>query len=60
MEFTKVGGRWLLELDELMMLTRIAFEYSAKQTGLSDDDFVLLMLEYGSGRKPEPDIWSPP
>ena len=43
-----------------MQLTRTAFEYAVQQSGLPEDDFVLLMLEQGTGRKPGPDIWSPP
>ncbi len=60
MEFVREGGRWLLDLVALMKLTRTAFEYAVQQSGLSEDDFVMLMLEQGTGRKPSPDIWSPP
>jgi len=60
MEFVKEEGRWLLDLVALMDLTRAAFEHSVKQAGLTEDDFVILMLEYLTGRKPGPDIWSPP
>lgn len=60
MEFVKEEGRWLLDLVALMKLTRAAFDYSIQQTGISEDDFVMLMLEEVSGRKPSPDIWSPP
>jgi len=60
MEFVKENGRWLLDLVALMKLTRTAFEYAVKQSGLSEDEFVMLMLEYSTGRKPGPDIWSPP
>lgn len=60
MEFVREGGRWLLDLVALMNLTRTAFEYAVQQSGLSEDEFVLLMLEQGTGRKPGPDIWSPP
>ena len=60
MEFVKEDGRWLLDLVALMQLTRAAFEYAVQQSGLPEDDFVLLMLEQGTGRKPGPDIWSPP
>ncbi|WP_340119067.1 hypothetical protein [Pelagibius sp. 7325] len=60
MEFEKEEGRWLLDLVALTQLTRAAFEYSVQQTGLSEDEFVVLMLEHASGRKPGPEIWSPP
>lgn len=60
MEFVKEGGRWLLDLVALMDLTRTAFEFAVQQSGLSEDEFVLLMVEQGTGRKPGPEIWSPP
>jgi len=60
MEFVKEEGRWLLDLVALMNLTRAAFDFAVQQSGLSEDDFVILMLEAGTGRKPGPDIWSPP
>ena len=60
MEFVREGGRWLLDLVALMKLTRTAFEYAVQQSGLSEDEFVMLMLEQDTGRKPSPDIWSPP
>ena len=60
MEFVREGGRWRLDLVALMDLTRTAFEYSVRQSGLSEDEFVMLMLEYSTGRKPDPGIWSPP
>ena len=60
MEFVKEDGRWLLDLVALMNLTRAAFDFAVQQSGLSEDEFVVLMLEAGTGRKPGPDIWSPP
>ncbi len=60
MEFVKENGRWLLDLVALMQLTRIAFEFAVKQSGIDEDTFVMLMLEQGSGRAPRPDIWEPP
>jgi hypothetical protein len=60
MEFVREDGRWLLDLVALMKLTRTAFEFAVQQSGLSEDEFVLLMLEQGTGRKPGPEIWNPP
>jgi hypothetical protein len=60
MDFVKEDGRWFLDLVALMKLTRVAFEYAVQQAGVSEDEFVILMLEQGTGRKPGPDIWSPP
>jgi hypothetical protein len=60
MQFVKEDGRWLLDLVALMNLTRAAFDFTIQQSGLSEDDFVIRMLEAGTGRKPGPEIWSPP
>jgi len=60
MEFEKEDGRWRLDLVALIDLTRAAFEYTVKQTGLSEDEFVLLMIEHSTGSKPGPEIWNPP
>lgn len=60
MQFAREDGRWLLDLAALMNLTRVAFEYAVQQSGLGEDEFVLLMLEQGTGRAPGPEIWSPP
>ena len=60
MEFVKEEGRWLLDLVALMQLTRSAFEFAVKQSGIDEDTFVILMLREGSGRPPRPDIWEPP
>jgi hypothetical protein len=60
MTFAREDGDWRLELAQLMELTRVAFEYSAQQSGLGEDEFILRLLEYSSGRKPGPDIWEPP
>jgi len=60
MRFAREGGVWRLDLVEMMALTRVAIAQAIRQTGMSEDAFILVFLEAASGRKPDPDIWSPP
>jgi hypothetical protein len=60
MGFVMQDGRWRLDLVALMDLTRAAFEFALQQSGLEEDAFVLAMLEQVTGRKPGPEIWTPP
>lgn len=60
MQFQREEGAWRLDLVEMLNMSRMVIGYSIEQTGLSEDDFIMLMLEFSSGRKPGPEIWSPP
>lgn len=60
MRFAREDGLWRLDLVEMMALTRVAIAQAIRQTGMSEDTFILVFLEAASGRKPSPDIWSPP
>lgn len=58
--FVKQAGRWRVDLVALMNLTRAAFDYSLQQSGMSEDAFVLALLEKVTGRPAAPTIWNPP
>ena len=60
MKFTREDGLWRLDLAEMMVLTRVVVVQAIRQTGMSEDEFILFALEAASGRKPGPEIWSPP
>jgi len=60
MRFAREQGLWRLDLVEMMALTRVAIAQAIRQTGLTEDEFILFALEATSGRKPGPEIWSPP
>lgn len=60
MRFTREEGIWRLDLVELMALTRVAVVQAIRQTGMTEDEFILFALEAASGRKPGPEIWNPP
>jgi len=60
MRFAREDGVWRLDLVEMMALTRVAIAQAIRQTGLSEDEFILFALEATSGRRPGPEIWNPP
>lgn len=60
MRFAHEDGVWRLDLVELMALTRVAIVQAIRQTGMSEDEFILFALEATSGRRPGPEIWNPP
>lgn len=60
MRFAREDGIWRFDLVEAMALVRVTMAQAIRQTGLSEDAFILVFLEAASGRKPDPDIWNPP
>ncbi len=60
LEFLKEDGVWRLNLKQMLEFARIGIEYAVQQAGMSEDEFILTLLEYSTGRKPGPDIWNPP
>lgn len=59
LEFLREDGEWRLDLAEMLKIARFGIDYAVQQSGMSEDEFVLFVLEYSSGRKPGPEIWSP-
>lgn len=59
-EFLKEDGAWRLNLKKMLEFARIGIEYAVKQAGMSEDEFILALLEYSTGERPGPDIWNPP
>lgn len=59
-EFAKEGGAWRLNLKKMLEFRRIGIEYTVEQAGMTEDQFILSLLEYSTGEKPGPDIWNPP
>jgi hypothetical protein len=56
--FSRESGRWKLDLTALMSLAAKAVAGIIPQ-GVSQDDYVLKLLEMVSGKKPGADIWKP-
>ncbi len=59
-EFLKEDGDWHLNLKQMLEFARIGIEYAVQQAGMSEDEFILTLLEYSTGRRPDPGIWNPP
>lgn len=60
LEFLMEDGQWRLDLAEMLKIARFGIDYAVRQSGMSEEEFVFFVLEYSSGRKPGPEIWSPP
>ncbi|WP_299399474.1 hypothetical protein [Pelagibius sp.] len=60
LQFLKEAERWRLDLVSMLNITRTAIEYSVKQSGMTEDEFLFLVLEISTGRKAGPEIWNPP
>lgn len=60
MEFLKEDGVWRLDLEKLLALARFGIEAGIKQTGMSEEEFLVFLLEFTTGRRPGPEIWEPP
>ena len=44
----------------MLKQARFGIDYAVEQSGMSEEEFVLFVLEHSSGRKPGPGIWEPP
>jgi hypothetical protein len=55
----KEDGQWKLDLTSLFRITTQAFEQMARQSGKSENDFVLGLIQQISGRAPSADVWRP-
>jgi len=54
------NGAWRLDLVPLMAGANAYFKKAAAESGMSEDDFVLMILERMSDRPVSPAIWNPP
>lgn len=60
LEFLNEDGGWRLDLAEMLKLARFGIDFAVEQSGMTEEEFVVFVLEYSSGRKPGPDVWDPP
>jgi len=60
LHFAREDGGWRLDLVQMMELSRPAVQVAIRQTGMSEEEFILYALEAVSGRRPGPEIWNPP
>lgn len=59
MRFNAEGGRWKMDIVSIIPLTNTLLADYLKQNEVSEDEFLLLMLESNSGIKPTEKIWEP-
>lgn len=59
-EFRREGGKWKMNLVELMRAVAPAMSEAARRMDMTEDEFVLFALEQGLGRKPTDAIWNAP
>lgn len=60
LQFVRQQGEWRLDLVALMELIHVAFQNEQKNSGLSEDEFVMRMIEHGTNQTVGPEIWDPP
>ncbi|MGF1592009.1 MAG: hypothetical protein ACFCUW_01945 [Kiloniellaceae bacterium] len=60
LNFVRQQGQWRLDLVAMMELIHVAFETAQQESGFSEDEFVMRVLEQGTNRTVGPEIWSPP
>jgi hypothetical protein len=60
LQFVRQQGEWRLDLVALMELIHVAFQSEQEKSGLSEDEFVMRMIEHGTKQTVGPEIWDPP
>lgn len=59
-EFRREGGAWKLSLVALTRAVGPVMSEAARRLELTEDEFLLFMLEQGLPKKPGPEIWDAP
>jgi|GEM_PF-1970990 hypothetical protein len=59
-QFVIEGGKWKLKLMPIMTQAEPVLQAQLKREGLTEDEYILRVLEATTGRKPLPDAWDPP
>lgn len=59
MHFYKQDNNWKIDLTALFPLTNVAFKKVIKESGESENDFIFILLESLTGKKPGLEIWQP-
>lgn len=57
--FYKENGVWKVDLTSIFDLSNMAFKKMVEESGQTEDDFIFLIIESSSGKKPNSDIWEP-
>lgn len=58
-QFHKETNSWKLDLTSIFPMSNAAIKKVADESGLSEDEFILSLIEYSSNKKPNANIWNP-
>jgi hypothetical protein len=57
--FNKENGEWKIDLNSYFALSESVFKMLIDRSNQSENDFLLMILEYGTGKKAGREIWLP-
>jgi hypothetical protein len=57
--FYKTNKVWKIDLTSMFPLTQLVLTEMAKENGQTENEFILTILEYLAGQKPNASIWQP-
>lgn len=57
--FNKEDGRWKIDLTSIFGVSGSAFQQMVDQSEQAENDYLLMILELTTGKKPGADIWQP-
>lgn len=57
--FYKENGVWKVDLTSIFDVSNMAFKKMVEESGETEDDFIFLIIESSSGKKPNSNIWEP-
>ncbi len=58
-QFYKEDGKWKLDITSLFPASNLAFKKMIEESGENENDYILMILETLTGKKPEAEIWNP-
>ncbi|TKG91572.1 hypothetical protein EYV94_21340 [Puteibacter caeruleilacunae] len=57
-QFNKENGTWKVDLTAIFPAGTMAFKEMQKNSGKDENEFLMMLLEMASGKKPKDDIWN--
>ncbi len=57
--FYKESGVWKVDLTSIFDVSNMAFKKMVEKSDQTEDDFIFLIIESSSGKKPNSNIWEP-
>ena len=59
MHFYKEQDHWKIDLTSIFPIGNAAFKDMVEEDGRPENEFIFMILEYLTGKKPDPSIWQP-